>query len=172
MLVLEKPCMKHAAAVMAFRTAFFDAGEQRINGSCGLHHSAEYTEWLQKVAAFEKAETSPLGVAGTTWLSLRQPGGALVGIIQLRHSLTSALRHSGGHIGYAVHPAFRRQGVATRQLAMAVRAAEAMGIARPLLLTCDDDNPASYRTIEKNGGVLAEVFTNSETGKIERRYHI
>jgi len=45
----------------------------------------------------------------------------------------------------------------------------ALGLDR-VLLTCDDDNIGSARTIEKNGGVLEEVLT-TDLGAT-RRYWI
>ena len=41
-----------------------------------------------------------------------------------------------------------------------------------VLLTCDDDNIGSIRTIEKNGGVLENVLTGPDLMKPKRRYWI
>jgi predicted acetyltransferase len=59
-----------------------------------------------------------------------------------------------GHIGYAVVPWKRRRGYATRALALLLPVARAGGLTA-VELTCDDDNAASRRVIEKNGGVFA-----------------
>jgi predicted acetyltransferase len=48
---------------------------------------------------------------------------------------------------------------------------ERFGLSR-LLVTCDDDNVASIRTIEKNGGVLENVVTGPELETAKRRYWI
>ena len=55
-----------------------------------------------------------------------------------------------------MRPSARRRGVATAALAAALPVAAALGI-DPALLTCDDDNVASGRVIETNGGVLEDV---------------
>jgi predicted acetyltransferase len=78
-----------------------------------------------------------------------------VGRISLRHELNERLRDFGGHIGYDVRRSRRREGHATRMLAAALREAHAMGIDEALL-TCDADNAASRRAIERNGGVLED----------------
>jgi predicted acetyltransferase len=63
----------------------------------------------------------------------------------------------GGHIGYVVVPEFRRRGYATTILSLAIQIAhENLGIGR-ILVTCDEDNIGSIRTIEKNGGILENV---------------
>jgi len=93
------------------------------------------------------------------------PDDEMIGFLNLRHELNDWLLEEGGHIGYAIRPARRRQGHATRALALAVRRASDLGIDR-VLVTCDLDNEASRRTIEACGG----VFDDIRNGK--RRYWI
>ena len=94
----------------------------------------------------------------------------IVGRVSIRHSLTAELERVAGHIGYVVVPEFRRRGHATAILGHALRIArEKLGVRR-VLLTCDDDNIGSIRTIEKNGGILAEVITGPGLDKPKRRY--
>jgi predicted acetyltransferase len=88
-----------------------------------------------------------------------------VGYLALRHSLTQWLLDEGGHIGFSVRPTRRREGHAGRALALALPRAADLGLDR-VLLTCDEDNDASRRTIERNGG----VYEDSRNGK--RRYWI
>ncbi|MFD9133151.1 GNAT family N-acetyltransferase [Streptomyces bottropensis] len=79
------------------------------------------------------------------------------------------LLHRGGHIGYSIRPSARRRGLATWALGAVLPEACAPGLGR-VLITCDDDNAASARTIERNGGVLEDVRTTDEG--IKRRYWI
>ncbi len=81
--------------------------------------------------------------------------GEVIGFLALRHRLNDFLLEAAGHIGYSVRPARRREGHATRALALAVRRAAELGIERALV-TCDSDNRASAATIEANGGVLED----------------
>ena len=92
-------------------------------------------------------------------------GEEVVGFLAIRHRLNDFLLAEGGHIGYSVRPARRRQGHATRALGLALGRARELGIDQALV-TCDDDNLASARTIESRGGVLEDV----RDGK--RRYWI
>jgi predicted acetyltransferase len=89
----------------------------------------------------------------------------LVGTITVRDRLTDSLLVVGGHIGYAVRPSARRRGVATAALRLALGLAARHGI-DPVLITCEDDNVASARTIEASGGVLEDVRGTS------RRYWV
>ena len=89
----------------------------------------------------------------------------VVGFLALRHRLTAWLLEEGGHIGYAVRPSRRGEGHASRALGLAVRRSAELGLDR-VLLTCDEPNLASARTIEGNGG----VYEDTRNGK--RRYWI
>jgi predicted acetyltransferase len=89
----------------------------------------------------------------------------VVGFLALRHELTPWLLEQGGHIGYSVRPSRRRQGHASRALALALIRAKELGLER-VLLTCDDDNVGSWRTIENAGGVY------EDTRQDKRRYWI
>ena len=96
----------------------------------------------------------------------------IVGRVSIRHELNDFLVREGGHIGYVVVPEFRRRGYATAMLRRSLEIARRdLGIDR-VLLTCDDDNVASIRTIEKNGGVLENVVTGPDLAKSKRRYWV
>ncbi len=83
--------------------------------------------------------------------------GEFCGSISLRYvpGTEELPPHVSGHIGYGIVPWKRRRGYATRALALLLPIARDHGLKRAQL-TCDDDNFASYRVIEANGGVLAE----------------
>lgn len=84
------------------------------------------------------------------WATLNKD---MVGRISLRHELTDLLRRVGGHVGYIVRPSFRGRGIATEMLRQLLQTPKAKSIGR-LLLTCDENNAASEKTILKNGGVF------------------
>jgi predicted acetyltransferase len=95
-------------------------------------------------------------------------GARIVGRASIRHRLTGRLERIGGHIGYVVVPGFRRQGHATAILRSRSSSRDRLGIRRALV-TCDDDNVGSIRTIEKNGGVLENVVTGPDLNMPKRR---
>ena len=93
----------------------------------------------------------------------------VLGAIALRHELNDSLRQVGGHIGYGVRPAARRRGLAKFALGEVLRHARDGGLDR-VLVTCAEDNTASRRTIEGQGGVLEDI-RETELG-LARRYWI
>lgn len=82
-------------------------------------------------------------------------GEEYLGRIAVRHRLTDGLREVGGHIGYDVRRSRRGEGHATAMLAATLPVAGRLGI-DPALVTCDDDNIASRKVIEANGGLLED----------------
>ncbi len=93
----------------------------------------------------------------------------IIGAAHLRHELNDDLREYGGHIGYGIRPSERRKGYATLQLKMMIDMLKVIGYTN-IMLTCDDDNIGSFRTIEKNGGVLKDKVQNHKG--MGRRYWI
>lgn len=93
----------------------------------------------------------------------------IVGRFNIRHSLNDFLLHRGGHVGYAVSPRFRKRGFATAMFRQGMVSCQALGLSR-ILITCGNDNVASWRTIEKFGGSLENRISDGESGEIVRRY--
>ncbi len=94
-----------------------------------------------------------------------------VGELSFRHVLNDYLRLSGGHMGYGIRPSLRGRGFGKRLLALGKEAAARRGLTR-LLITCHDDNIASARVIEANGGVLEDIVDDIFGGGPLRRYWI
>lgn len=98
--------------------------------------------------------------------------GEIVGRSSIRFELNDFLLSYGGHIGYAVAPKFRNRGIATEILKESLMFCKnKLGI-KKVLVTCDDDNLGSIRTIEKNNGVLENKIKNIGKDVLTRRYWI
>jgi predicted acetyltransferase len=95
----------------------------------------------------------------------------IVGRLMLRHSLNDFLLRVGGHIGYVVVPEHRRRGYATEMLRQGLDLARSMALER-VLVTCDEDNFASRRVIEKCGGEYEDSYVGPEAAVGKRRYWI
>lgn len=94
----------------------------------------------------------------------------ILGAIHVRHHINHPkLKVVGGHIGYGIRPSERRKGYAKEMLRLALSEARTIGLNK-VLLTCDENNIGSYKTIEANGGILESSIVVE--GKNKRRYWI
>jgi predicted acetyltransferase len=96
--------------------------------------------------------------------------GVIVGRSSLRFELNDFLSTLGGHIGYAVRPQYRGLGYAKEILRQSLDILRGRGVG-PILVTCDDDNLASAKVIEANGGAL-ESIVPGVTDVPKRRYWV
>jgi predicted acetyltransferase len=112
----------------------------------------QYVRWLRDQALEESPRPEWFVPSTTLWWV---DGTEYIGRIAIRHRLTPKLLEMGGHIGYDVRPSARQRGHATAMLRAALPVARSLGIEQALV-TCDEDNVASRKVIETNGGVLAD----------------
>jgi predicted acetyltransferase len=80
----------------------------------------------------------------------------IVGKVNIRHSV----HNEAGHIGFGVVPIYRRKGFASEMLKLAISYCQSLGPIR-ISLVCENSNLASKKVIEKNGGILDPLNTNS-----------
>lgn len=139
-------------------------GQENVSFAHGWREGMAWPDYLAKL------ERTRLGVGlaadrvPATFL-VADVKGTIVGRASIRHTLNDQLRYLGGHIGYAVLPGHRRRGYGIEILRQSLVIIRALGVGS-VLVTCDDDNPASAKIIESCGGVLT-----SRTPPI-RRYRI
>jgi len=168
-LKLVYPTKEYEEQVMRYREIFLKEN-QSFDGCAGLEDVESFDEWID----FDNRLSNKYGenyVPSSVFLGVRQEDNKVVGIIDIRHSLSDFLYDFGGHIGYSVLPEERRKGYAKEMLRQALLEGKNIGINRALL-TCDKDNIGSYKTIIANGGVLEneveDVVGLSESGTIQR----
>lgn len=155
-LALREPDWGDRAAVEQYKREMLAAGDAAIDGGALLEELA-FAPWLENVRRNRSRDTVRADwVVSTTFLALRKRDGALVGMLDVRHSLDNPfLRDCGGHIGYSVRPSERRKGYGAQILRLGLDYARRLGLSR-VMLGCFDDNTASRRTILRCGGVLTE----------------
>lgn len=104
------------------------------------------------------------------WL-VDDEGPTFIGEVTVRHKLNDALEKCGGHIGYGVRYSEWNRGYGTMMLSFALGKAKELGIST-VQISCNDDNAASARVIEKNGFTLIDKPRVSKDGRTVtvRRY--
>ena len=116
-------------------------------------------------------EPLPLGQVKTLVRWAENEYGEIVGSCRVRVQLNDRYRKRGGHIGYDVRSRYRRRGIGTQLLKEALGELRRAGLDRALL-TCEDDNIASWKIIEKNGGKLDCIEYDEELKEKNRKYWI
>ena len=129
----------------------------------------DFQAWIQRLSMSADPALLLGGVQVTASRFWIVEEDSYLGAIELRHVLTPVMVEAVGHIGYNVRPTARGRGIATWALKAVLPHAHSAGLSR-VLLTCDEQNLASARTIEGNGGVLEDV-RDTELGR-KRRYWI
>ena len=150
------------------RAAHDELGREGFVFCLGLTPAMSWARYLRWLGDAGHPDRVPEGWVPSTFL-VAEVGRNIVGRTSIRHQLNEFLAREGGHIGYAVRPAFRRRGFASVILGQSLVAARGLGIERALL-TCDDTNAASAAVIEGCGGVLDGIV--AADGTSVRRYWV
>jgi len=134
--------------------------------------AANFEPYRQRLEDQSKGIGLPEGYTPMTTFWPAHPDRRILGVSRLRHRLEPpGLIQEGGNIGYDIRLSERGKGYGTIQLALVLEKAAALGLKR-VLLTCDPDNTASARVIQKNGGVLENEIISKLTGGRVARYWI
>lgn len=158
-----------------YQLEFLDMVLENQNAGVNYGHQKtaqeDFAVYLRKTKDSARGVDLPEGHVSliTFWLVRGDRG--ILGESHLRHDLTPALEVQGGHIGYNIRPSQRRKGYGTLILALTLEQARKVGLRR-IRVTCDTDNIASARIIEKNGGKLSGQAISSWSGKLISQYWI
>lgn len=167
---LVKPTMAYKDQIEAYRQAFLDSGES-LSGTSGLRDYEHAEDWIKHVMLGEQKLYLPKDkVPATQYLCITEDN-IIIGMINIRHELNDYLMKYGGHIGYSVHPDYRKQGYAKAQLGLALDECQQFDL-KNVLITCNQSNLASSKTILAHGGVLENEIPEEGTNEIIRRYWI
>lgn len=167
-LVLKKVAIEYGDDIFSYKNEFIYNNES-MNGTGFLRNANSSQEYIEKSLLNETEEVDGRKVTATQLLAIRKSDNRIVGMIQIRHFLNDYLLQYGGHIGYSVRKSERNKGYAKEELRQAlIYCREILHISR-VLLTCDNDNLPSRKTILSQGGKKEnEVFLEYENCVIER----
>lgn len=172
---LARPSMRHARSHVAALREGFRRGMQEVVSEQRIREvESNFAAYLALITRqvgnirLPTGEIVPKVPFSLFWLC---EGDAFIGEISIRHALNAWLLQEGGHIGYGIRPSRQGRGYGKRMLALALARCPQLGIERALV-TCLEDNHASARIIEANGGHLENVIADpSGRGRL-RRYWI
>lgn len=172
-LELVSPSLEYKDDVLNFLSEVKVIDESKpwqYAGMASIEESNSYEDWVQAKKDEANGINLPDGyVPASTYLCVRLRDNKVIGICNIRHELNEFLLNYWGHIGQSIRPDERGKGYGTRQLLLALDKCMELGIDN-VLVTCDEDNKASSKTIEKCMG----EYENSveKDGELLRRYWI
>lgn len=125
-----------------------------------------FDEYLNDLHNISKGIDVPQGWVATStfWLI---DNHEVVGVVRIRHQEVS----TAGHIGYDISPCHRNKGYGAQILKLALVEAEKIGI-KEVIVTCNIDNIASKKIIEKNNGKLLGTIFDEEENENLYKYSI
>lgn len=168
---LIQPSLDLLDALQVYQETFDNPGHIAGSGSITTFPTIE--DWLIAMKLYENEETLPNEgrVPSRQYVLVQETPQQIIGMLALRMRLNDYLLNYGGHIGYSIAPSARKKGYGSFMLKESLKEAKNFGLAR-VLITCDDDNLASAKVIEKNHGILEDRRFDEENQKRVRRYWI
>ncbi len=168
--VLVHPSAHLRDSYRALVAEFVAYGNALVPFTLSFDHT-DFDAFLSKLADCAKGVSVPEGFVAHSTFWLVRDWTEVVGVSNIRHSLTPSLLREGGSIGYGIRPTARNQGVGTAILRLSLLRAAQLGVS-PVLVTCGKDNVASAGVILRNGGVLESEEYLADRGEVVQRYWI
>lgn len=169
---LTEPTMEYEEDIWQFRQEIISSNDKDKFAGCGnLEECLSVQEWINTIKLHQCAETCPKDRAPSKiYIAVRESDNRVVGVIDLRYHInTPVLSTWGGHMGYYVRPNERGRGYAKEMVRQNLQNFKDLNI-RKILITCDEDNIASEKTILANGGVFEKCV--EVNGCIIKRFWI
>ena len=172
---LVPPSLRHARShAGALREGFRCGVQDRLSERRIGEIEADFARYIEAITnqtggvRLPTGETVPKVPFSVFWLV---EADEFIGEASIRHELNAHLLEEGGHVGYGIRPSRQGRGYGKLILALALEQCRLLRIGR-VLLTCLEDNVASARIIEANGGVLENVIADPAGRGPLRRYWI
>ncbi|HEX9274487.1 MAG TPA: GNAT family N-acetyltransferase [Candidatus Binatia bacterium] len=158
---------------LSLRADFYSLAEEFLAEGDQRYHEAirDFESFIQLCSDEAVGRNLAPGRVPQSTFWLVRDGQRILGCSRLRHTLNAFLEELGGHIGYDIRPSERRRGYGTQILRLTLDKARDLGL-KQVLVTADSPDVASWRIIEKNGGVLHGEELSQHTGQLLRKYWI
>lgn len=151
---LREPTLLDRNALLEYVKEHHDNGETSIHAS-NMLPVMEYEAWIEKLLRDKTVGDKDWGISDTY---LAVVDNQVIGLLNIRYTLSPEMAEVYGHIGYGVRPSERRNGYATEILKQALVLSRNRGM-KEVILGCYKDNIGSLKTIEANNGVLYKETT-------------
>ena len=173
-ITLITPRMEYAEDIMGYRKEFLEFNPKEDMGGTGNLRDCETArEWVDYVEAMHRKETCPPELVDSDiYIGVRRRDKRIVGMIEFRHHIDHpVLGLWGGHIGYCVRPCERQKGYGKQMLRQVLNKCTEAGLNR-VMITCDENNTASEKTILSGGGIYEKTVWSDQLSAYMKRFWI
>lgn len=167
---LIQPTIEFCKEIENYRNEMIQNNDS-FDGCSDLRKFENMEKWVQYTYDLQDKNKIPAHYVTAEQYLLVNEKKRILGMIQLRHELNDYLLEIGGHIGYSVRPSERRKGYANEMLSKVLNICKQKGMDK-VLVTCNEDNIASRKTILKNGGILENKSYEVDEDNYVERYWI
>ena len=167
-LKLIKATKEYQKEIIDFLDECCNSGEKIVPSAIAKFDHHDFDNYCKFIETREQRQVFDR-VPASIYFTLDLDRNIIVGAVDIRHYLNDGLLLNGGHIGDGVRPSERRKGYATEQIRLALQKFKELSIDR-VLMTCEDWNVGSAKSIINNGGILENEI--EVEGKIFQRYWI
>ncbi|EGQ8513577.1 GNAT family N-acetyltransferase [Vibrio parahaemolyticus] len=133
---------------------------------------SNFKKYIQQLQDESKGLNLPDGYVPCDHFWLVDDKRNILGAIRVRHNIDNEfLALEAGHIGYDIAPSYRGMGYGKTMLKLVLPKAKLLGISEALI-TADEDNIASRKVIEANGGQFEKVVIGKVFPEPVARYWV
>ncbi len=168
MIFLTEPDIKYQSSFLAGLSEFHQEGRMlQYNWQVVSSNFESFLYHLRTQQ--DPAKLPPHSIAQSLFWLVND--SEFIGILSLRRGPDGTFIRISGHIGYQIRPSQRRRGYGKQLLHLGLQKAKELGLTC-LLLTCDEDNIASKKIIESNGGQFENAIQIEGSPVKKLRYWI
>lgn len=135
----------------------------------GMTSPADYEAFLRMCHAHQNGKRLPRGSVPYTRYFMCDTEGIIYAQGDVRHYPSESLTRYEGYLGYGTVPDYRGMGFGTQMCRLLLEKARELGY-KEVIITCNIENQASARIIEKNGGRLIEICYWQHQQSFMKRY--
>lgn len=172
---LEIPSLKRKEEIIAYLNEFVLYNSD-INGSGFLDKILEgcsFEECLDKCLNMQYQEYAKKlnRLQSKTFLLIRKNDNKLIGMLNIRWNIPPNIQEFVGNIGYGIRPTERKKGYNKINLYLGLIEIQKLGL-KKIYLDCEDNNIASYKTMEALNAKLLSTKIDPYDNLLTRIYSI
>lgn len=150
MLILKEPSLQHLPSLISGINEYKNDTTvyhiSTVRKMMEAHDKGDIASYMHHIDMRKRGMEEGRVPTTTLWLL---EGGTYVGTYQIRHYLNKHLFNTAGHIAFEIIPSKRGKGYALQGAKLALRFSCIHLNINKALLTCSEDNKASYAVIKK-----------------------